>query len=469
MSFKLFDVISVEDNNAIEDFKFSASEYLANEELSLVTMEAMEEVEKLNAMVEDAEFVIGSLTNQVAIESKMDDKVDANTVLLSLESLTIVNRILGATSKENIMSLESIEEFPGKALSISIEEKESLIKRIIASIKVIIAKVIMSIKKISVKVSLMFDNSVKKAQALKQEIDASAPADNSDSRDKLEKIGKDLSILGLVRNKNEIAASEIVGLSKVYGYLGDSVSLTTEFTKKIFAVISKLTIDDIKNKNFKAFETIYSEYIAGCEKYAEDVNKLPGVLKNIATNVQEEFGKDLPKLEKDFHRIIVPYAINNATYSTLVIEFSNNFKGSATFNGSEDIKQIVEFFSKNIKIYAKTFELTKMYTVPTGLSGSECHEILDNVIKFGNESKTYTNTILKNIDTNEKILDSIGKFDWDTATGLNINAVLKPATTTISLASTQVSLGALKTVLNYNTKLLNTVNALKPPKVILKK
>ena len=50
MSFKLFDVISVEENNTIEDFKISASEYLANEELSLVTMEAMEEVEKLNVV-----------------------------------------------------------------------------------------------------------------------------------------------------------------------------------------------------------------------------------------------------------------------------------------------------------------------------------------------------------------------------------------------------------------------------------
>lgn len=467
MSFKLFDVISVEENNTIEDFKISASEYLANEELSLVTMEAMEEVEKLNAMVEDAEFVIGSLTNQVAIESKMDDKVDANTVLLSLESLTVVNRILGTTSKENIMSLESIEEFPGKALSISIEEKESLIKRIIASIKVIIAKVIMAIKKISVKVSLMFDNSVKKAQALKQEINASAPVDSSESSAKLEKIGGDFSILGLAGTSNDISADKIVGLSKVYGYLGDSTTLATDLVKNISSAISKLTISDVENKNFKAIENIVTEYIDGFKKYEDGANKLPEVLANIAVNVEKEFGKELPKLDTGFARSIIPFAINGKTYNTIVLEY--NEKIDTLIKGDMDIKQVIDMVSKNIKVYAKTFELKRVCTAPIGLTGKECHEILDNIIKFGNTSKTYANGVLNNIDMNEKILDAIGKTDWDTLTGLNINAVLKPATTIISLASTQVSLGALKTVLNYNTKLLNTVNTLKPSKVILKK
>ena len=177
MGFKLFDELSIEEvvapvatesTLAIEDVMEAD---IATEEVQ----EVAAEIAAYGRAIEDGGSVAARLEDQIAVESALvaePEKVAASTVVLSYESLKVTAAVLGADLGAMSISTEAMEKSPVSALEISIEEKESFLKKVVAKIKAILKKIADSVKKLVAKIVIAVSGVEKKATALEAKVKA---------------------------------------------------------------------------------------------------------------------------------------------------------------------------------------------------------------------------------------------------------------------------------------------------------
>jgi len=157
MSFKLFDQVQLgnEDMDLGETGPLDVSEVI-------VAQEAMSEIDAiaadagmLTASIDLSQTLSDNLEKQIGHESAMLEKpesITGATVVLSHESLVNAAAMMGAEDTLATLSIEAMEANPVRSLEISIEEKQSMVSKIIETIKIGLQKFGLMIKKLYVKV-----------------------------------------------------------------------------------------------------------------------------------------------------------------------------------------------------------------------------------------------------------------------------------------------------------------------------
>jgi len=176
MGFKLFDEIGNEEftngeaatNVAPLDTVEMMDTTAAFESIAVLASEA----EMARETIALSESVVASMESQVVCEKELmakPESVSGATVVLSMESLNATAVILGADLPAKLSS-ESIEASPVDSLEIAIEEKQSLIARVIVTIKAMYKKFVAILKKMYVKAAVAMNGTAKQAEALKAKI-----------------------------------------------------------------------------------------------------------------------------------------------------------------------------------------------------------------------------------------------------------------------------------------------------------
>lgn len=175
MGFKLFDQVDLgnEAMSPIVAEPMDIETVIATQEAFAGIADVEKEYENANATIALANTVTGNLEAQIAHESAIlakPESITGATVVLSQESLIATAKLLGAEGTLAGLSIESIAANPVTSLELSIEEKQSLIARVIETVKVLAKKFVAMLKKLYTKAVVAMSGVSKQAGDLSKEI-----------------------------------------------------------------------------------------------------------------------------------------------------------------------------------------------------------------------------------------------------------------------------------------------------------
>lgn len=170
MSMKLFDVVSVEEQNEVVETTMDVLEVVAMEDMDHDVSIVAGVIGGQIAAMESSLEVADMLDAKIAIEEAI---VEAGTAtqgiaLMALSSLQNTASLIGMNPDKFAISNESMEANPTTALKVSVESAKETFKAIIEKIKAFFSKVWSNIKKMSGKLLLMVVNYEKTFKSLEE-------------------------------------------------------------------------------------------------------------------------------------------------------------------------------------------------------------------------------------------------------------------------------------------------------------
>jgi len=291
MGFKLFDQVdlSTEDMGLNEPLDIDV--VIATQEALADIADIEKQCETTANSIDLAETITANMNAQVATEEAVlatPEAITASTVILSQESILHTAMLLGAEDTLASISVESIEANPVTSLELSIEEKKSLIARIVETIKIGFAKFINMIKKIYVKAVVAMTGIEKQAKTLRDKLkdDKKKAAGTIKITDDVStKIGKKLGA--------PIKAFGPLENGKYIEFMTDTATMDT--LEKLFDTMSKGS-DHIKNSFTKG------EKITGAELTTMMYDSSSEMMKEEGLVVRVE-GRSITTLRGDFKKL----------------------------------------------------------------------------------------------------------------------------------------------------------------------
>ena len=170
MSFKLFDVVSVEERNDVVETTMDVLEVVAMEDADHDVSIVANEINGQIAAMESSLEVADSLDAKIAVEEVI---VEAGTATQGIAQMAMVSlqttaALVGMDPSKFAISNESMEANPTTALKVSLESAKETFKAIIEKIKAFFSKVWSNIKKMSGKLLLMVTNYEKTFKSLEE-------------------------------------------------------------------------------------------------------------------------------------------------------------------------------------------------------------------------------------------------------------------------------------------------------------
>jgi len=438
MGFKLFDELSTEEIDggvAAQPVELSIEEVIEADTADAEVQEVAQEIAQLNRVIEDGEAMAARLEDQISSEQAIiaqPETVAASTVVLAHESLKVTAAILGANVDAMNISQESIEKSPVTALEISIEEKESFLKKIVEQIKLVIVKVIASGKKLLTKILVATNSLEKKANALKDKLNSGEGELTDADKDKIANLMGCIAAFGSIKeNISTIEATGSVskGLNdlneefvKIIGNLNPSASDEEQLKKvqsDLMGIFSKKNI--IK----------YFKLVSGMAKLSEYVN---------ANSKETE--------------TYVPYRWDGEWAKCIYFKVPGDKEIAEMVNNSKTVKDLAKTIIGKVSFEYRSYKFkpedVKKVLGDKALKESELKSILVIASKAAKNMKGYGNNAFKSVENTNKIIKAIGSLDLPD----DIASVVKPATKIATIAST---LATTDIVLNYYNNVKNTI------------
>ena len=375
MGFKLFDQVDL----ATEDIALSAAPL--NIETVIATQEAFADIadiekehDNIHATISLANTVASNLGAQVSQESALltkPESVTAGAVILSQESLVATAKLLGAEGTLAGLSVESMEANPVTSLELSIEEKQSLIKRVIETIKVLFKKFSAMFKKLYAKVLVAMTGTSTQIEKLKTEI-------------------ADMKEFVVAKDNENV-------LKVVNGKLGAAVKLTG--AAKVDKAFVDLSLNMSKTEDGLALYAIPS-YVSGV---ATDIDSAYGKLKD------ENKGSDVKALIDEVLK----------GYSKTLVRFDGKSVKNLTVVGPEvDEKaekitkqQAVDILAKvTFKIEAEDADEIKSFDA---VGQDDLVAALDAVMVSAKDIKKFADGVDKVVVDANKTVDKLKEGDDD--------------------------------------------------------
>lgn len=424
MGFKLFDEISTEDAvvAAKGNTTLDICDVITIEEAEADFNAAANEVDKLLSLSEEGEEMAKHVARQIETEEAIlakPETIAASTVTLSFESLKVTAELLGADLDALNISSESIDKSPADTLAISIEEKESLLKRIIAKIKEMFKAVKKFIKQMITKVTVAVAGVEKKAEAIKAKVDnlddKNAPKEIDEKTvEKIKAVYSYLVVAGVTADNVKSIIDYSGGINAKY--LKDKLSIS-----KVEETLSKLGDDAKENANL-------------VKKLIEESKK---ILKD---NINGEDNKPIQS-------IIVGVSKDSISYLTI-----DEVEVAEELSKEEAVKTIAK-----IKLVLKTSKITE-----DSISGSKVGvlkkadlvKISDAISKEAKEVKSYVKDYESLQEAAEKVVDEADK----TKLAEDLQAGLTGAVATANTIGSKVTSTMLKSYLWSLKASINVVN-----------
>jgi len=373
MGFKLFDELGNEDYTGVAA-ELSIEEIIAADDAVAEVQEAGNEVIALSRAMDEGQAMSVSLEEQITVESALlskPEKIAASTVILAQESMRVTAAILGADINALNISNEAIEKSPVTALEISIEEKESLLKRVISQLKLILSKIIASVKKLGAKLVVAVSGVENKAKAQAKAIKELKPnkAPKSLSEKTVKSINSkysaivaiDHSILrgiehGLLYSSPDVIGSFGQRLGNIAQIAADGISELGSDESENGKVVAKI------NETIK--KSINDDFTAKKDNLVDSDDK-DGIISSINGNAIKVFGYKLSEetssslSEKD---AIAAIKANKFFFNTVKVESPEAKLTPMPVSDMSKINKQVSDAAKDIKKYLKTVDSSeKLY------------------------------------------------------------------------------------------------------------
>lgn len=448
MGFKLFDEIGNEEIvvAATEEVAptLTVEEVISADMAEEEVQEVATEIASYARAIEDGATVAERLEAQIATESALltnPEAIAASTVVLAHESMKVTAAILGAEVQAMDISTEAIEKSPATALEVSIEEKESFLKKVAAKIKAIIAKMMVSIKKLGAKILISVSNLEKKAKALsaKVEKDYKSTKLTDGEKQKLAKLNGTVLAAGI--KYDELAKAMNV-----------ATSANETFVRMLDIVITKasklkLTSDgDISMGDAEAFT---NETVVKFGKMAEDgIKALGGVSAKLSAEINKDPKKfGIAPLEAKDGTEVVYNAIryDGGGIKVAAVRFPNAMPKAETYG--ELLKKAMELTEiKYLPGSVKIEDVVKTIS-DDRLSKAEVVTTLKDLEKAGASMKNYSKAVFKGLDNSNKLIKIYADLDLGKATS-SFGKIGSWLTTANTAVTTDAILGVYKNVSN---------------------
>lgn len=428
-----FGRLSVEDHKDVQVEALSIEEEILADEAAVEASAIVAEIEKDLDAVATMEVAVESLEGQIANMDALASKpesVTGSVVQMSIESLASTAALLGA-GQEDLdsryqVSVEAAEANPVSSLEVSNEGAKEFLKKVIASIKAIIAKVMNSAKKLFTKLVVAMDGTANKAKKLTKSVDQlkGEPKKAKFSKERSLIISKRMGALLGTENKSKVADFDDVAAMEKGIKINDAVKVAEAAAK---AVGDMAGADDSKAKS--SYDKI-QDAMKGLKGHKVEVS----VLEN-------NFNYSAP----DHKGELAVYAMTPKATTMKVIEVYTEDK-------DEDAKEITR---------VKTLTLDKDYldkdaeiAVP---SVGQIKTMVAGVIVLAKNTKKVSGDAMKSIDALDKALDKMAKDDEGSYIANKLKA--GASTQTRDLVTGVILDGVLAYVANTKAMLVTAIDA----------
>jgi len=430
-------------------------------EEEVVTLTPEQETESLNAMDEvnelsnqayaiageigDAEKVITALNATTAGDKALLEagNIDSTTATVVASNLSATFAMLGLP-EDGLLTTQDAENDPTKTVELTVQAKESLLKKIVEGIKAQFAKFMVMLKKIYAKAVIAIANIQKSATAMQETVKGlDAGAEGSVKGEALEKLAKKFGTM-IVEND----ATPFSKIESTLGIVGDQKYINTpvEITKELSAMLDS-TLEQA-GEDAEANKKLYDAHLEkvskvmvrldNCEAWLGE--KSPKILAAVLKD--DKAGKAVLDKATDVYAYVTKITGTNITIHWVAVD-KNKFKDvEMTKSKLVDALKTVTV----LKVAVKKETIVKGSFKDAAVKVADAKALVAVAVKHSALFTKYAENGKKMSENMDKLIGEIGKKKYE---GMEAGAVAP----LVRNANTWATSYQLDLVLNY----LNTI------------